>query len=303
MPEAIIEVESVTKRFGTFAALSNLTFAVKRGEVLGLLGPNGSGKTTTVRVLNGVLRHDSGRITIAGRNPADDHEAIRKLSGVLTESAGLYGHLTGLQNLRFFGDLYGVTEPRRAETLLEMLGLGSHQNKKAATYSTGMRKRLGLAKALLHSPKILFLDEPTSGLDPEATRLVVEYIHNLNLEQHVTVILCSHLLHQLETVCDRYVFLEKGHVLESGSLAELRQRYLRRVLLDVGTDAQPEEDTYLGAQVVERRPGQVRFSLPNQEAVPSFIRQLSAAARLFWAVPAEDDLESLYFRIRREADL
>jgi len=150
----LIELSHVSKGFAGRPVLTDLSFHVGRGEIVGFIGPNGSGKTTTVRLLNGVIDPDGGRIRVGGYEPRHDGEAVRTLSGILTESAGLYPNLTGRANLRFFADLYGVPEAGRPDALLEEFGLADAADRKVGAYSTGMKKRLGMAKALLHRPAV-----------------------------------------------------------------------------------------------------------------------------------------------------
>lgn len=280
----MIELHGVSKRFGTHPVLTEFSMTVGRGEIVGLLGPNGSGKTTSIRLTNGVIRPDAGTITVAGYDPAHDGEAIRRLSGILTETAGLYPGMTGLENLRFYSDLYGVTDRNRPLELLSEFGLTDAKDKKAGTYSTGMKKRLGLAKALLHRPEILFLDEPTNGLDPEGIRMVLEYIVKLNKRDGTTMILCSHLLQQLEEVCHRYVFIQGGRVIEEGTHAELEAKYVKEAVLRVQTAG-----------------GVAEHKLPGREAVPAFLRELTQKTDVFGATLVNQDLESLYFKIREVA--
>lgn len=302
MSAAMIELDGVAKSYGLRPVLHDLTFAVREGEIAGLIGPNGSGKTTTIRLMNGVIRPRTGRIRVSGHDPATGGDAIRSLSGILTESAGFYVHLTALENLRFFGALYGMKGDGRALELLEEFGLLPHKNQKVGTYSTGMKKRLGLAKALLHRPRLLFLDEPTNGLDPEGIRMVLSYIRGLNQRDGTTMILCSHLLQQLETVCHRYLFLQPGaagaRLIEQGTLAELEDRYGGQALLQVETDLALEGTEYRGVPATRLDSGLLQFTLPGKAAVPEFLRALTQEAQVYSAQMAGLDLESLYFKIR-----
>ncbi|HWI53056.1 MAG TPA: ABC transporter ATP-binding protein [Symbiobacteriaceae bacterium] len=280
----MIELNQISKRFGQHPVLRNFSMHVGRGEIVGLLGPNGSGKTTSIRLINGVIQPDEGSITVAGYDPIHDGEAIRRLSGILTESAGFYTGLTGLENLRFYAELYEVTDRSRPLELLAEFGLTDAKDKKVGTYSTGMKKRLGLAKALLHRPEILFLDEPTNGLDPEGIRMVLDYILKLNKRDGTTMILCSHLLQQLEAVCHRYVFIQDGQVIEQGTHAELEAKYAREAVLRVRTAA-----------------GEAEYTLPGRQAVPAFLRELTQQTDVYGASLVNHDLESLYFKIREVA--
>ncbi|HWI65022.1 MAG TPA: ABC transporter ATP-binding protein [Symbiobacteriaceae bacterium] len=280
----MIELNGISKRFGQHPVLQNFSMQVGRGEIVGLLGPNGSGKTTSIRLMNGVIQPDAGSITVAGYDPTHDGEAIRRISGILTETAGFYVGMTGLENLRFYAELYGVTDRKRPLELLEEFGLTEAKDKKLGTYSTGMKKRLGLAKALLHRPEILFLDEPTNGLDPEGIRMVLDYIAKLNRREGTTIFLCSHLLQQLEVVCHRYVFIQSGRVIEQGTHADLEAKYVKEAVLKVETDQ-----------------GTTEHRLAGREAVPAFLRELTQKQAVYGASLVNTDLESLYFKIREVA--
>lgn len=296
-----LQMNHVAKGFAGRPVLTDLSLTAYRGEIVGFIGPNGSGKTTTVRLLNGVIDPDSGTISVGGYDPRPDGEAVRRMAGVLTESAGLYLNMSGRQNLRFFADLYGVDEPGRADALLEEFGLADAADRKVGTYSTGMKKRLGLARALLHRPQVLFLDEPTNGLDPEGIRMVLGYIRRLNERDGTTVMICSHLLQQLEQVCHRYLFLQGGRVVEQGTLAELEARYLPTVTLEVETDLALAGGEYHGVPAARVGQGRIAFTLPGRDDVPHLLRRLAQEASVYSAVPVQRDLEALYFKIREGA--
>ena len=191
-PDLVIDCERLTRSFPSGIALDALTLDAKRGEVLALLGPNGAGKTTTMRLLNGVLTADSGRARVLGLDPWTRGEELRARTGVLTENAGLDERFTALENLEFVGRLRGMSESQaraRGGELLERFDMGHRADVKVQGFSTGQRKRVALARALLHDPELLFLDEPTSGLDPAATRDVVDLIGSLAADHGRTVVL------------------------------------------------------------------------------------------------------------------
>lgn len=301
MGEEIITLNDVTKSFSGVKVIDNLSFSVSKGEIIGVLGPNGSGKTTTIRLINGVIYPDCGRMRLAGYDPVTAGDEVRKRCGVLTESAGLYQQMTALDNLLFFADLYGVEDPkRRAEKLLSDFGLAEHQLKKVSIYSTGMRKRLGIAKALLHHPEVLFLDEPTTGLDPEGARDLITYIKDLNQKYQVTVFIATHLLKQVQDLCHRFVFLHQGRVLESGTLAELEEKYLQEVIVRIETELSVTESKFSGYRVEGREPGYIRFRVKSKEEIPLLLKEILALAPVYSLEISGRDLESLYFRIRGE---
>lgn len=220
-----IEVSALTKGFGGRPALSGLSLGVEEGDVFGFLGPNGAGKTTTIRILTGLLSPDSGKARVAGMDATTHPRAIRRAVGVLPESQGYYDWMTGEEYLSYFADLYGVANAgRRARELLGDVGLGVRGGSLVGGYSRGMRQRLGIARAMVHSPKVLFLDEPSLGLDPRGQREINDLIRRLNREQGVTVFLSSHLLSEIEDLCTRFAIVREGRLVAEGDRDELETR-------------------------------------------------------------------------------
>jgi ABC-2 type transport system ATP-binding protein len=227
----VLVVESLTKRFGDRIAVDDVSFSVAAGEVFGFLGPNGAGKTTTVRMLGTLVAPTSGSALVAGLPlaPASGVE-IRQRISVMPENPGLYLRLTVKENLEFFAGLYGIEQPReRIGAALDAVNLGSRANDLCGNLSKGLRQRVGLARALLNDPAVLFLDEPTSGLDPVATREVHNLIDGLR-ERGVTVFLTTHRLEEAERLCDRVAILNTS-LRTIGRTDELRDRLFRRRLL------------------------------------------------------------------------
>ena len=226
--ENVIETHELTKRFGKkneIVAVDSLTFSVKRGEVFGFVGPNGAGKTTTMKLLIGLLEPSHGTGKVAGFDIIREVINIREVTGVLPEPAGFYDNLTARQNLRFYAKLYDIeskVREKRIVDLLEMVGLGDAINQKTGGFSTGMRKRFGLAQALINEPGILFLDEPTSGIDPIGAQMMRNLIRQLSLEKNVTIFLSSHTMSEVEEICNRIAVIEKGKLLAVGTVEELR---------------------------------------------------------------------------------
>lgn len=220
-----IEVRNLTKSYdGINKALDNINFIVPEGSIVGFLGPNGSGKTTTVRILNGILAPSEGEVKIFKHDVTKDQIKIHSLSGVMTETACSYENLSAEENLLFFGKMHGLDNneiKKRSAELLNRLELEDVKHRKVKAYSTGMKKRISLAIALIHNPKILFLDEPTSGLDPESAENVTKLIKNMTFENKSTVFMCTHQLKYAQDICSLYALINKGTLLGFGSFEEL----------------------------------------------------------------------------------
>jgi len=218
-----VEAHGVEKRYGSLVALDDLSFEAKPGEILGVLGPNGAGKTTAIRVLTTILEPTRGSFAVAGvphTRPAE----IRRRIGVLPESAGYPEHQTGEEYLRYHARLYGRSRADArsvAATLLEELGLGERGGSLISTYSRGMRQRLGIARALVNEPQVVFLDEPTLGLDPAGQRQMLATVRRIAGERGATVLLSTHLLVEVEETCSRVMILNRGRVAAEGTVAEV----------------------------------------------------------------------------------
>ncbi len=224
--EPLIQVQNLTKRYGDLHAVDGISFAVQPGEIFGFLGHNGAGKTTTIRMLTGRARPSSGRACIAGHDVVSERERVKPLINLVFEEQNLYERLSGRENLRFFAELYEA--PRtRVDGLLDRVGLSEAAARKVKTYSSGMKQRLLVARALVNQPRVLFLDEPTRGLDPAAAREIRELV--LGLREHgTTVFLTTHYMEEADELCDRVAFLSQGRIVALDAPRELKLRYGRR---------------------------------------------------------------------------
>jgi ABC-2 type transport system ATP-binding protein len=221
-----VETEDLRKQYGSFVALEGLTLSLEAGEVLGVLGPNGAGKTTAIRVLTTIFAPSKGRFSIAGV-PHTRPSEIRRRVGVLPESAGYPARQTGEEYLRYFARLYGHSRASAgalAEELLTQVRLFDRRHSLIAGYSRGMRQRLGIARALVNDPQVVFLDEPTLGLDPAGQRQVLALVRQITAERGATVLLSTHLLAEVEEVCSRVVILNRGRLVADGTVAEIARR-------------------------------------------------------------------------------
>lgn len=296
----IIQVEGLCKEMKGKEIVKNVSFSVKEGSITGLLGPNGSGKTTIIRLLSGVIEPSSGDIRVMGHNPLTNGEEIRKNSGIVTETTSLYEEMTAWENLMFFSKIYGVHDSKRAEELLEAFGMWEHKDSTISTFSTGMKKRVSLAKALLQKPRILFLDEPTNGLDPEGIHLVLDYLKVLCEKEGVTVIICSHVLQQLEGICDTYLFIKHGVLMEGGSMEEIEKRHLKNIRVDVETGLTGEETVFAGYRFQTIRKNTLRFELNSKEDISPLLAALLERTWVHGCALINNTLEDYYFLIGGE---
>lgn len=296
MNEPAIRTLGLGKSYdGAVYAVRDLSLEVEEGEVFGFLGPNGAGKTTTVRLLTGLLRPGEGSCSVFGFSPAQKPREVHRLCGVMTEGAGMYGQMTGLENLLFFGEAFGMESEDcrgRARELLKKLDLWDARDRKLSAYSTGMAQRLSLARALMHRPKALFLDEPTSGLDPESVQAVNAMIAELARAEDVTVFLCTHQLRYAQDLCGRYGIIEKGALLASGTLEALSR--------DAGLHAKAslrfkEGDTPAGFERGED--GWWSTDVLSEDEMPKLIRKAVEDGReIYEARLTRPTLEDVYFK-------
>ncbi|MBM3503219.1 MAG: ABC transporter ATP-binding protein [Alphaproteobacteria bacterium] len=225
---AVIEAEALTKRYGRFTAVDRLDLAIRQGEVFGLLGPNGSGKTTTILMLLGLTEVTEGKVRVVGLDPTHDPLEVKRRVAYMPDTVGFYDGLSGRENLRYTARLAGIERDQveaRITEALTRLNLADVGDKRVGAYSRGMRQRLGLAEVLMKRPDVAILDEPTAGLDPQSTHALLDIILGLK-HDGITVVLSSHLLNQVQRICDRVGLFNKGRLALEGTIPELVQRVL-----------------------------------------------------------------------------
>jgi ABC-2 type transport system ATP-binding protein len=222
---SMIHVEHLVKNYGTFSAVADISFDVEAGEIFAFLGPNGAGKTTTIKILTTLLKPTSGKVEIDGLDPTIHQNEVRKRFGIVFQDPSLDDELTAYENMDIHGVLYKVprrTRSERIESLLKLVELWDRRNDRAKAFSGGMRRRLEIARGLLHTPKILFLDEPTLGLDPQTRNHLWSHVRKLNDEERVTVFLTTHYMEEAERVAGRIAIIDHGRIVAQGSSAELK---------------------------------------------------------------------------------
>ncbi|MDR0502778.1 MAG: ABC transporter ATP-binding protein [Treponema sp.] len=300
----VVVADRLTKVYpGGKKALDSVDLSIKEGEIFGFLGPNGAGKTTAVKLFNGMLQLTEGSCSVFGIDPADSPEKVHNLSGVVTEHAQMYNNLSGLANLMFFGSVFNISEDetkRRALEIMERLSLLDARDQKLGEYSTGMRQRLSLARALIHQPKILFLDEPTSGLDPESAQNVNNLIKNLARSKGTTVFLCTHQLRYAEEICTQYGLISEGKILASGSLDELHSLVFAGLTLklkieggDINIPGRKFGIEYTGANCNE-----LNVEVNSIDEIPGIVRNfVDSGGKVYHVSAHKHSLEEIYFAL------
>jgi ABC-2 type transport system ATP-binding protein len=238
-----VVIRGLRKTFGAIVAVNDLDLTIRRGEVFGLLGPNGSGKTTTIRMLCGLMAPTAGTASVVGLDVVREAEQIRRKIGYMSQKFGLYDELTVLENLRFYASIYGLAGEARRQRMGELLrdlGLESRSRQLAGTLSGGWKQRLALACATAHRPAMLLLDEPTAGLDPASRRLFWNWIYGL-ASQGTTVLVTTHYMDEAER-CQRLAFLSRGHLIAVGTVAEIKAQFLQPSIEEVFIELQRRDE-------------------------------------------------------------
>lgn len=225
--DTIIEVKNLTKKFGDFTAVNDVSFSVKHGEMFAFLGPNGAGKSTTIKMLTTLLHPTEGTLTVNGHDPVSEADAVRHSFGIVFQDPSLDEELTTYENMDFHGALYGMSSDVRKKRIPELLGFVDLLDRKDSLvkeFSGGMKRRLEIARGLLHHPKVLFLDEPTLGLDPQTRNHMWTYLNNLNAKEGMTVFFTTHYMEEAEKNAGRIAIIDHGKIIAHGTSAELKEQ-------------------------------------------------------------------------------
>ena len=297
---AIVEVEGLSKSFGRVRALDQISLSVAEGEVFGFLGPNGAGKTTTIRILLGLQHADGGTARIGGHDCWTNHSRAARLFGATLEQPALYGFLSGRDNLRLFARTLGAVDEKQITELLGLVGMTERANDKVKRYSMGMRQRLALAQAMLGKPRLLILDEPTNGLDPNGIHGLRIILRKLATDQGLTIFFSSHLLSEVEELCDRVVVLHRGVVKAAGPLSELMNVKGYRYRIDVSdVDRAMEIVRSIDGASVERGTVKDSITVISEKDIARIINHalVSAGVGVDQLVHAQRGLEDVYIEL------
>jgi ABC-2 type transport system ATP-binding protein len=296
---SVIQLKGVSKVIKGKKIIDSLSFDVYKGEVFGFLGPNGAGKTTTIRMIVGLMRITEGDVVISGKSIKSDFENAVKEVGAIVENPELYKFMSGYQNLKHFARMQkGISEARLKE-VIELVGLTDRIHDKVKTYSLGMRQRLGLAQCLLHKPKLLILDEPTNGLDPAGIREIRDYIRRLAQEEGMAVIVSSHLLSEMEMMCDRIGIIQKGKLVDIQTVRDFVGDSEQIYQFEVNDSVRVEEilSSHTGDFQFEIKENQIQIGLPK-EKVPEVVKLLvEKEIEIYSVMPVAKTLEDRFLEI------
>lgn len=260
MTNYIIETKKLTKRYGDQKAVNDVNLHVKKGRIYGLLGRNGAGKTTIMKMILGLTSISSGEVNVFGENIKGREKRVYPRIGAIIETPGFYPNLTGTENLNIFAKLRGTSAPNAVKTALEVVGLPYKDKKRFGAYSLGMKQRLGIANAILHDPELLILDEPTNGLDPIGIAEVRNFIKHLSVERGKTILISSHILSEISLLADDIGIIDNGILLEESSMEELRRKNGKYILLQVS-------DVSKATLILERQFGLKKYSVQDDHTL------------------------------------
>jgi len=256
----MIQVNNLSKSFDNIQAVKEISFSIKKGEVFGLLGPNGAGKSTTINMMSSILKSDEGTIHINENNIKQNPDACKQLIGVVPQEISLYDDFSAYDNLMFWGSLYKVPIKKlkqRIAVILDIIGLFERKDDLIKTYSGGMKRRINIAAALLHEPKILFMDEPTVGVDPQSRNRIFEIVETLN-QQGITIVYTTHYMEEVERLCNRIAIMDSGKIVAQGTQAELQQQSNVKEAIEITFQSISETQ-------IEQLKNQLQFKITQSE--------------------------------------
>jgi len=301
----MLQITDLTKRYKDLTAVDRISFQINPGEIFGFLGPNGAGKTTTINCICGLLKPDSGIITVDDQDVVTGGDRMRKMLGVVPQEVALYEEFNAVENLRFWGGLYGLKGSQlksRIDQLLELTGLKDRAKDAVSTYSGGMKRRLNMAAGMIHQPRLLLLDEPTIGIDPQARHQMLDTVRQV-AQQGTTILYTTHYMDEAETLCDRIAIIDHGHILAMGTQTEIQQIVGENRLLKVtGTfnkstaESLPKKMKDLVMLSIQEN--EVLYSLPIRQTTGTFLETLiKSGFEIDHLAIKEPSLDSVFIKL------
>ncbi|MFB7139320.1 ABC transporter ATP-binding protein [Gottfriedia sp. NPDC056225] len=297
--DVVLELKKVNKTIKNQEIIKDISFDLRQGEVLGLLGPNGSGKTTTMRMIVGLMSITSGEIYIKGHSIKDHFKESIKHIGAMIETPAFYPFYSGYKNLMYFSRMLEGVSKKRVLEVIDLLGLSNAIHKKFSTYSLGMKQRLGIAQALLHNPSILILDEPTNGLDPAGVREIRDYLKRVAEVEQTAILLSSHLLSEIELICDRSIIIQNGQFVESIELNDQSgEKLFIEVVVKTTIDFESKFTNLDKKYKYEIMNNQSLIFEIDEEEIPSLMRELvMAGVEIYYVTRKKERLEDLFIQL------
>ncbi|MFC4389095.1 ABC transporter ATP-binding protein [Gracilibacillus marinus] len=298
LSEVALELSSVKKKIGKKEIIKGLDLSINKGEVYGFIGPNGAGKTTTIRMIVGLMKLTSGDVKILGKSIQTEYKSAARNIGAIVENPELYPFLTGWKNLKHYARMYDGISNERIKEVVSLVGLDRAIHDKVGKYSLGMRQRLGIAQAILHKPAVLILDEPTNGLDPAGIREIRDYIRDLAKKENVAVMISSHLLSEIELMCDRIGIIQQGQLIKESSVHVDDSEALKlKVLIDVQESERTETLLKGRGYIVKTEAGKLMLELERQE-IPVIVKQLvDEGIEIYGITPVKVTLEEQFLEL------
>ncbi len=295
MGKTVLELKNVSKSFGKRKIIDNLNLEVEEGEIYGFLGPNGSGKTTTIKMILRLINSDSGEIKVNGYDTKKQFEKAMECIGAIVENPDLYKYMSGIDNLRLHARIRNIDE-KRIKEVLELVELKGREKDKVGKYSLGMKQRLGLALTLLHKPKVLILDEPTNGLDPAGIKKLRDILKEISHKEGVAVFVSSHILSEMQLMCDRVAVLDNGKIVKVEKISETNEEKEETVEINVKNTEKAvkilKEEFNLDVKLENNK---INITLQT-EKLPEVIKKLAVAdTEIKSVIPKEHTLEDIFF--------
>ncbi|SEQ42554.1 ABC transporter ATP-binding protein [Piscibacillus halophilus] len=297
MSQVALELKDVKKKIGKKEIIKGINLSINQGEVYGFIGPNGAGKTTTIRMIVGLMRLTGGDVKILGKSIQSDYKLAAKNIGAIVENPELYPFMTGWQNLMHYARMYQGVTKERVEEVISLVGLEKVVNDKVGKYSLGMRQRLGIAQAILHKPALLILDEPTNGLDPAGIREIRDYIRELAVKDNVAVMISSHLLSEIELMCDRIGIIQQGEVISERAVHDESTDSQLKVIFEVKQNDKAQEVFEEKELTIEKESNKLIVKL-DREDIPNVVKSLiEKDVEVYGVTPIKATLEDQFLEL------
>jgi len=291
----ILKIDNLRKRFGNVEAVKDVNLKINKGDVFGFLGPNGAGKSTTIRMILGLVKPDNGNVVINGYNLKDDYKKALNKVGAMVETPSFYEYMTGYENLKLTANLFKNVKHVDVLKVIKIVGLKQKANEKVKGYSVGMKQRLGIARALLNNPELIILDEPTSGLDPQGKKEIRKLITNLSESKNITFFICTHLLNEVEQICNRVAILQEGQIISNRLLTEDNDKKWIKIYTNQKEEVSKLLKEYDGVYNIKISDNGVEINIESNNIEEVNTLLFTKNLKIKYIVPKVESLENYYF--------